>query len=910
MADFAGYKRIMIPLFQEADIPTLTDMARALAAEHCVVYMLVLVTGQDLDRETKLQLEVAQHIENTAVSGVRLQLVSVPTSWAVRGVLDAAREWRVDLLLLTPTVPTPRRHSSQDRVIGNLLTAVSCPVIIYHPQALLTQIATAGQNAEPNLPAAAIASHLQNSLNLSPRPHYQLPPNFENNGHLLPHDQTLYVIYLNEDAEQNLWVSRDLTTQNANTLFITSPTKLPSHSLHTKSLPNRIQQWLTPRLTLFEKDEMVLNAELSASATLDYTVLILISALLAGLGLLLNSNAVIIGAMLVAPLMSPLISFATGMAIGRVSLVRRATISLFEGIAAALLISLALGFFSTTELITAEMAARGNPTTLDMAVAVVSGIMGGYAAARRDISSALAGVAIAAALMPPLVTVGLALSFADFALAFGAALLFATNIVSIILGAWGTLFLLGIRPIHGEQHRTRQRTSALMVTLFFVLLGVLVYQNFSVVFAGQIEGILRNSFYQSELIRYEIRRDDPLYIRAFIYTDGVNNSSDAEIVLAERNLENTLGTDVILDVVAQPIIRADVVSTNAEAEATITLALQANLTNSRLLRMRFQLGNPTLVVALVEPLPESTEEDLAADRVAAERAIQSALGFPVNLFLVPIATDGEMEEIEEVNEDMEAVIEEILTMAMPSMTLLNYSFVLGNPTTVVAYVSTSLDSQSEQFAIEVFSAELLLSQAIGLPVQLTVIPLSPTATPTLTIEPEIGTTPALNFQIETTIRETLQNSTLVTFSYQDQGNRFDIEVFLRTAVALDSPELQADVVAMQAALETFLGKPVRLELIVQQEDGTIIEVVPEDLPTPESTPEPEPEPEGTNEAAATPTVETTGTPEATPTIEITTTVELTATTEITPTIEATITVEATPTIEVTPTEEVTNTPEP
>ena len=173
----------------------------------------------------------------------------------------------------------------------------------------------------------------------------------------------------------------------------------PSGATPDRGTLRRAGSWLTPTLTEFEKEEIEHSSEEAASVTLDYMVLIAVAAVLATLGLLLNSNAVIIGAMLVAPLMSPLIAFATGMTIGKLLLFRRAAVTLVVGVLGALLISWLIGVLSPTSIITSEMSSRGNPTLLDMGVALASGFIGAYATARKHIPSALAGVAIAAALM-------------------------------------------------------------------------------------------------------------------------------------------------------------------------------------------------------------------------------------------------------------------------------------------------------------------------------------------------------------------------------------------------------------------------------------------------------------------------------------------------------------------------------
>ena len=182
----------------------------------------------------------------------------------------------------------------------------------------------------------------------------------------------------------------------------------------------RLRSWLSPTVTQLEQDEIQYEAEANGAFSLDYIVLIVISCILATLGLLSNSSAVIIGAMLVAPLMSPLIAFAVGMATGRVTLITKSFSTLFRGILAALIVARIIGSISPTTIVTSEMLLRGNLTLIDIGVAFASGFIGAFASVRKNISAALAGVAIAAALMPPLATIALGWAFDNRPLAAGA----------------------------------------------------------------------------------------------------------------------------------------------------------------------------------------------------------------------------------------------------------------------------------------------------------------------------------------------------------------------------------------------------------------------------------------------------------------------------------------------------------
>jgi uncharacterized hydrophobic protein (TIGR00271 family) len=183
--------------------------------------------------------------------------------------------------------------------------------------------------------------------------------------------------------------------------------------------------------------------------------------------------AVVIGAMLVAPLMTPLIGGGLALVQGNWPLWRRSARAVLLGFFAALLIGMALGLAARWLGfgLTGELAARGEPTLLDLGVAFVSGIAAAYCVARPRLSGALAGVAIAAALVPPIATVGICLSLGETVTARGAALLFGTNVVAIVLGAAMNFFAAGIR---GHRERSGLWSRRLVIGLALLCGGLAI----------------------------------------------------------------------------------------------------------------------------------------------------------------------------------------------------------------------------------------------------------------------------------------------------------------------------------------------------------------------------------------------------------------------------------------------------
>lgn len=178
-----------------------------------------------------------------------------------------------------------------------------------------------------------------------------------------------------------------------------------------------------------------------------FVILMMLSTLLASVGLILNSAAVIIGAMILAPLMAPIVSFAMGIARGDTQLLSSGLRSVAWGSILAIVCAAGLAVVMPFSSMTSEIQARVNPNILDLLVAVVSGIAAAYASSRSDIAQSLAGVAIAVALVPPLAVAGIGIGFGSAPIINGSLLLFATNFFGITFAASLTFWVLGYAPL-------------------------------------------------------------------------------------------------------------------------------------------------------------------------------------------------------------------------------------------------------------------------------------------------------------------------------------------------------------------------------------------------------------------------------------------------------------------------------
>jgi uncharacterized hydrophobic protein (TIGR00271 family) len=238
-------------------------------------------------------------------------------------------------------------------------------------------------------------------------------------------------------------------------------------------------------------ERMVVTQEIraSASSSFDFFLLVVLSSSIATLGLITNSPAVIIGAMLVAPLMSPIIGLGLSSITGDLFLARNATTALTGGAVLAVLLSTLMTMANTRlpfvvlQELPGEVLSRIHPSPIDLVIALAGGLAAAYALTRPNLSAALPGVAIATALMPPLCTVGIGIALAEWEVAGGALLLFVTNAITIAFAAALVFFLRGFSPDTQIVDHRLPRTLLIAALITLILLVPLTY--YSVQFVQQ-----------------------------------------------------------------------------------------------------------------------------------------------------------------------------------------------------------------------------------------------------------------------------------------------------------------------------------------------------------------------------------------------------------------------------------------
>jgi uncharacterized hydrophobic protein (TIGR00271 family) len=206
-----------------------------------------------------------------------------------------------------------------------------------------------------------------------------------------------------------------------------------------------------------------------------FVSLMALSTAIAAFGILGDSTAVVIGAMLVAPLMFPVLGGSAAIVMGWPRRIVSRTLLVAAGSLLAVLLAAAISFIVPGRVtpLPAELMARTSPNLLDLGIALAAGAAGAYGQVRRHAADALTGVAVAVALVPPLVVVGITLQLAEWQLALGSALLFLANVVGIVIAASATFlaagFVPGRNPLRGHTQILRGVSWAAIAAIIVVL---------------------------------------------------------------------------------------------------------------------------------------------------------------------------------------------------------------------------------------------------------------------------------------------------------------------------------------------------------------------------------------------------------------------------------------------------------
>lgn len=221
------------------------------------------------------------------------------------------------------------------------------------------------------------------------------------------------------------------------------------------------------------REELYEDIKDAARCSRVYLAMVVLSTIVAAIGLRQNSVAVIIGAMVIAPLLGPNMALALGTTLGDLSLLWRALRTSLAGIATAMAFSVIIGALLHVDPALPEVASRTRAVLGDIAVALASGCAGALAFT-TGVSAALVGVMVAVALLPPLVAFGLLLGGGHPALAMGALSLFLLNLICVNLAGVTTFLVQGIHPATWWEKDRAVKATRIAIGLWVALLAALV----------------------------------------------------------------------------------------------------------------------------------------------------------------------------------------------------------------------------------------------------------------------------------------------------------------------------------------------------------------------------------------------------------------------------------------------------
>lgn len=582
-------RTILVPIANPKTAPALIELGLSLVhPDEGRVLPLIVMVGDPTDEAESIE-KLKPVCEKFTDVGHKVELVTRVANSVIRGILDCASEEGADLLILG--VHWQGHGEFTLGVIAeNVAAAAHCDVLIYRPGTTIQfkHIIVPTDGSPESKVANEIGLLMSNfyrvdveALYISDGAHDsywmglgrilqavdEIPGHERIKHNIVSAQSPVAGVLARADADDLLVIGESQRNSLERWLYGDFSRALLNRSKSSVVLVARdvkndgwfgqLQQSLgrfSLRLTPVEEDEIAWQAQGMANLTVDYIVLIIISAALASLGLIVNSTAVIIGAMLVAPLMSPLIGLAVGLATVRLNMIRRGLVTLVIGVLLALLVALVIGAIVPIPFPTTEMLARGNPSPADVAVALASGVIGAYATARKDIPSALAGVAIAAALMPPLVTLGLDFpNGGSFGIGARAGLLFLTNIIGITLAAWGIFLWLGLRP--SGKFNAIQRWGMLVATVLLAALTINVLFNVSTRANDRllIQERISERFAEAELVSTDVVSVSPIRVIATLRTPRyISHHAVSDL---EESLNEELGRSVEIEIVTLRVVR-------------------------------------------------------------------------------------------------------------------------------------------------------------------------------------------------------------------------------------------------------------------------------------------------------------------------------------------------------------------
>ncbi len=307
------------------------------------------------------------------------------------------------------------------------------------------------------------------------------------------------------------------------------------------------------KLTPKEKETVIDNIKAGTCPSNDFYVMTALAAVIATLGIIIGNTIVVIGAMVVAPLLAPVLSCSLAGVRGEVAMFNRSIREEIKGALLAIAIAIIVAYIVPEYELTQEFLMRVQPTLLNLGIAFASGLAGAYALAKR-LDYTLPGIAISVSLIPPLCVAGISIGLRlGWEFTMGALLLFVSNIIAITLAGYIVFWMVGLGPLwYWDEEQTRKKvyTSIALMLLVAIPLGWIMWTTLEErylltetrdVLEGQIAGIKHTTI---DDIYYEAE-GDVLYVVAEVESPAM--FSPQRVAEMQYALKERLGRDINLE---------------------------------------------------------------------------------------------------------------------------------------------------------------------------------------------------------------------------------------------------------------------------------------------------------------------------------------------------------------------------
>jgi uncharacterized hydrophobic protein (TIGR00271 family) len=289
--------------------------------------------------------------------------------------------------------------------------------------------------------------------------------------------------------------------------------------------------------------------------SMSFFVMLILSGIISTMGLLAGSTATVIGAMIIAPLMGPIVGIAFAISVANRRLMKRGLLTLLFGILATVLSAAIICQLVGLRSLTEEILLRTEPTLMDLVVAMAAGAAGAFAKSRKHIADAFPGVAIAVALVPPLSVIGIGLALLDRSVWGGASLLFITNLTGIIFSG----ILIFIWQEYGSAKRAQRGLVLTLLMLSVVGIPLALSLNNLLVQSNtrqRVRNLVREELSlleTAELESVSIRRRDRILQVDIEMMAPPQTITQSQIDRAHQLLQKDLGYPVALTVQVIPM---------------------------------------------------------------------------------------------------------------------------------------------------------------------------------------------------------------------------------------------------------------------------------------------------------------------------------------------------------------------